>query len=91
MATIDTLAAKLAEDTLRAMDETGQDRLYVEIGDVLAASSQSLEEAFLTEMRVRLAERGARKVLNRKISEASAQRTPAAPAAPAPASQEHPT
>lgn len=72
MGTIETLAAKLAEDTLKVQDATGEDRLYVEVGQVLAAASQSLEEAFLTEMRVRLAERKARAFLNRKISEAQA-------------------
>jgi hypothetical protein len=72
MGTIETLAAKLAEDTVKVMDATGQDRLYVEVGSVLAAASQSLEEAFLTEIRVRLAERTARKFLNTKIAEAKA-------------------
>lgn len=67
--TIETLAAKLAEDTLDAMDQTGNERLYMEIGSQLAASSQSLEEAFLTEVRVRLAERGARRVLARRLAE----------------------
>ncbi|MFW8634670.1 hypothetical protein [Cribrihabitans pelagius] len=70
--TIETLAAKLAEDTLKVQDATGEERLYVEVGQVLAAASQSLEEAFLTEMRVRLAERKARDFLNRKVSEAQA-------------------
>ncbi|CUH41583.1 MULTISPECIES: hypothetical protein [Ruegeria] len=59
--TITTLAAKLAEDTMKVMDETGNDRFFVEVGELLGASSQTLEEAFLTEMRVRIAERKARK------------------------------
>lgn len=67
--TLDTLAAKLAEDTLKVMDETGHDRLFVEVGDVLAAASQSLEEAFLTEVRVRMAERKARQYLVKKLAE----------------------
>ncbi len=67
--TINTLAGKLAEDTMKVMDETGNDRLFVEIGDVLAAASQSLEEAFLTEIRVRLAERTARQFLIKKLSD----------------------
>ncbi|MEX0318364.1 MULTISPECIES: hypothetical protein [unclassified Ruegeria] len=67
--TLDTLAGKLAEDTLKVMEETGQDRLFVEVGEVLAAASQSLEEAYLTEVRVRLAERTARKFLIGKLSE----------------------
>ncbi|UWQ89672.1 hypothetical protein QEZ52_12735 [Aliisedimentitalea scapharcae] len=72
MGTIETLAAKLAEDTVKVMDATGEDRLYVEVGDVLAAASQSLEEAYLTEIRVRLAERTARRFLNKKIAAAKA-------------------
>ncbi|MBJ6370616.1 hypothetical protein [Sedimentitalea arenosa] len=68
MSTLETLASKLAEDTMEAMALTGDDRLYVQIGDMLAASSQSLEEAYLTEVRVRLAERGARKFLEARIA-----------------------
>lgn len=72
MSTLDDLAGKLAEDTLAAMETTGNDRLYVEVGDLLAASSQSLEEAFLTEIRMRLAEQGARRFLDKKIAAARA-------------------
>lgn len=70
MGTLERLAEKLADDTMKVQDATGQDRLFMEISSVLAASSQTLEEAFLTEMRVRLAERIARKFLNKKIAEA---------------------
>jgi len=35
---------------------------------VLGASSQTLEEAFLTEVRIRLSERSARKYLDAKIA-----------------------
>ncbi|MFC3616492.1 hypothetical protein ACFORG_22340 [Lutimaribacter marinistellae] len=78
--TIETLAAKLAEDTMKVMDETGEDRLYVEVGNVLAAASQSLEEAYLTEIRVRLAERTARRFLIGKARELMAQRKESKPA-----------
>ncbi len=67
--TLKALAAKLAEDTLKVMDETGEDRFYVEVGEVLGAASQSLEEAFLTEIRVRLAERKARQFVIKRLSE----------------------
>ncbi len=70
MSTLDELASKLAEDTMAAMKITGNDRLFVEVGDILSASSQSLEEAYLTEVRVRLAERGARRFLENKVAEA---------------------
>jgi hypothetical protein len=70
MDTTEKLAAALAEDTLKVMDSTGEDRFYVEVGNMLAASSQSLEEAYLTEIRVRLAERQARRFIEGKLKEA---------------------
>jgi hypothetical protein len=74
MSIVDTLAAKLAEDTLKAMDELGDDRLYTRVGDILAASSQSLEEAYLTEVRVRLAERLARQFLIKTVKDSRASK-----------------
>ncbi|MFV1442293.1 hypothetical protein VWZ88_11960 [Phaeobacter sp. JH20_36] len=79
MSTIETLAQKLAADTLKVQDATGEERLYMEVSEVLGAASQSLEEAFLTEMRVRLAERKARAFLNSKISAAKAKIASRAP------------
>lgn len=73
MGTIETLAQKLAVDTLKIQDAIGEDRLYVEVGQVLGAASQSLEEAFLTEVRVLLAERKARDFLNQKIATLQAE------------------
>ncbi|GAA6158036.1 MULTISPECIES: hypothetical protein [unclassified Ruegeria] len=67
--TVSTLAGRLAEDTLKVMDETGEDRFYVEVGELLGASSQSLEEAFLTEIRVRLSERQARQFVIQRLAE----------------------
>jgi len=67
MSSVETLATKLADDVLEAQEETGNDRLFVEIGNVLAAASQTLEEAFLTECRIRLAERKARDALSAKL------------------------
>ena len=60
--TIEALAGKLAEDTMTVMDET--------------AASQSLEEAYLTEVRVRLAERTARRFLAKKLADARAKTAP---------------
>lgn len=67
--TINILASKLAEDTMKVMDETGDDRFFVEVGELLGASSQTLEEAFLTEIRVRLAERKARQFVIKRLSD----------------------
>ncbi len=78
MDTTDKLAAALAVDTLKVMDATGEDRFYVEVGNMLAASSQSLEEAFLTEIRVRLAERQARQFIETRLAAVRAKPQPTA-------------
>ena len=49
------LANKLAEECLAVQTELGEDRLFMELGDVLGTSSQTLEEAFLTAVRTRMA------------------------------------
>ncbi|OWU83546.1 hypothetical protein ATO6_16825 [Oceanicola sp. 22II-s10i] len=69
MSTLDKLAAQLGEDVMKAMDETGDDRLFMEISKTIGAASQTLEEAFLTDVRVRLAERKAREHLNRRLKQ----------------------
>ena len=74
--TVDTLAQKLASDTLKVQDALGEERLYIEVAQVLGAASQSLEEAFLTEVRVRLAEQKARLFLEQKIAAAQASLKP---------------
>jgi len=66
---ITKIAAKLAEDVLKVQEATGEERLFVEVGDVLGAASQTLEEAFLTEVRVRLAERKARNFLTARLQQ----------------------
>ena len=73
------LAAKLAEDTLALQAVTGEDRLFIEMGEIIGAASQTLEEAFLTECRIRLAEVGGRKFLERKAAEHAAKVKAAVP------------
>ena len=69
MGTIEKLGEKLAIDTLKDQDAIGEDRFYMEVAQVLGAASQSLEEAFLTEMRVRIAERKARDFIAEKLAQ----------------------
>ncbi|MEM6478984.1 MAG: hypothetical protein AAF841_09550 [Pseudomonadota bacterium] len=69
MSSVQKLAENLADDVLAAQDEIGNDRLFIEIGAVLLSSSQTLEEAFMTECRVRLAEKKARAALAAKLAE----------------------
>ena len=65
-AVVTQLANKLAEECLAVQAETGEDRLFMEVGEVLGASSQTLEEAFLTAVRTRMANDKARAFLARK-------------------------
>lgn len=69
MGTIEKLGEKLAIDALKVQDAIGEDRFYMEVAQVLGAASQSLEEAFLTEIRVRLAERKAREFIAAKLAQ----------------------
>ncbi|WP_109464497.1 hypothetical protein [Albibacillus kandeliae] len=69
MSTIESLAAKLADDTMAAMEETGNDRLFMEVAGVIGTSSQTLEEAYLSEIRVRQAERTARRFLETRLAQ----------------------
>ncbi|MBY6004643.1 hypothetical protein KUV62_12035 [Salipiger bermudensis] len=63
------LADKLAEDTFKVMKATGDERFYMEVAKVIGASSTTLEEAFLTSVRVRLAEQRARRFITDRLSE----------------------
>ena len=88
MKVMEELADKLAADTIKAMDALGDDRLHEEVAKVLGASSATSEEAFLTSIRIRLAERRARQFLTDHVKRAmEAQKAgKAAPRAHAPGS-----
>jgi len=61
------MANKLAEECIAVQKEVGNDRLFMEVGQVLGASSQTLEEAFLTAVRTRMAEKQGRQFLAEKL------------------------
>ena len=65
--TVTNMANKLADDCLAVQKETGDDRLFMEVAQVLGASSQTLEEAFLTAVRTRMAEVAGRSFLKQKL------------------------
>jgi hypothetical protein len=67
MSMTEELAEKLADDTLKAMKHLDDDRFFMEVAAELAAASTTLEEAFLTAIRVRMAERKARKFIKGRI------------------------
>ncbi|WP_298679699.1 hypothetical protein [uncultured Lentibacter sp.] len=66
MSTMQETASRLADDTLKIMEKSGDDRLHFEVADLLGKSSQTLEEAYLTEVRVRMAGKAARAFLHKK-------------------------
>jgi hypothetical protein len=80
MALTDDLADELARETILAMEKIGNDRLYIDVSKVLGASSTTLQEAYLTSIRVRLAERRGRLFLEAAII--AAETGAAAPIAP---------
>ena len=67
--TVTAMANKLADDCLAVQKETGDERLFVELGQVLGAASQTLEEAFLTAVRTRMAESKGRDFLKQKLAD----------------------
>ena len=68
MSVIQELADKLAEDVLAAESELGDDRFYEKIAKVLMAASPTFQEAFMTSIRVRLAERRGREFLRQALA-----------------------
>lgn len=57
------LADELAREALEIVAKSGDDRIISEISQLMGASSQSLQENFMTMVRVRRAETLTRKLL----------------------------
>lgn len=68
MSALQLLADKLADDVLAAEAELGDDRFYEKIAQVLMAASPTFQEAYITSIRVRLAERRGREYLERALA-----------------------
>jgi hypothetical protein len=68
MSVIQELADRLAEDVLAAETELDDDRFYEKIAKVLMAASPTFQEAFMTSVRVRLAERRGRQFLEQALA-----------------------
>ncbi len=64
MALIHDLCDALARDVVAAMDELGDDRFHEKVSKILLDMSPTTQEAYLTSIRVILAERKARAFLN---------------------------
>lgn len=68
MSALQLLADKLADDVLAAEIELGDDRFYEKVAQVLMAASPTFQEAYITSIRVRLAERRGREYLERALA-----------------------
>lgn len=87
MPLLQELTEQLAKDVVAAMDETGDDRLPEKVGKVLLDSSPTTQEAYMTAVRVILAERKGRKFLEQTL--AAKRGGGDAPAAPRSADSGH--
>ncbi|WP_226782179.1 hypothetical protein [Oceaniglobus trochenteri] len=63
MQLLEDLADELALEALAAAETSGDTTIVNQVGEVLGASSQTLQEAYLTAVRVRRAEERARALL----------------------------
>ncbi len=77
---VQDLGDQLAKDVLEAQGELDDDRFYEQVGRVLMTSSPTLNEAFMTSVRIRLAERRARAFFDKAL--AAKREGGAAPEAP---------
>ncbi|HGG06136.1 MAG TPA: hypothetical protein ENK28_11820 [Aliiroseovarius sp.] len=66
---LEEVADKLALEVLEAERQTGNDELFLEVKKTIGASSTTLEEAFLTAIRVRRAEARGRAVLEAQLKQ----------------------
>ena len=69
MRVVEELANNLVKDAIELSNKLGNDDIIYETAKVLVATSSTMEEAYMTSMRVRLAERRARRFLEEKAQE----------------------
>jgi hypothetical protein len=67
MPILQDLTEQLAKDVVEAMDELGDDKLHDRVARVLLDASPTTQEAFMTAVRVILAERKGRKFLEQTL------------------------
>ncbi len=68
MTVLQELADRLAEDVLAAETELDDDRFFEKVSRVLMAASPTFQEAYITAIRVRLAERRGREFLEKALA-----------------------
>lgn len=73
MGVTEDLADDLAQQVIKYVDASGDERIVSEIVQILGATSQTAEEAFLTSMRVRRANLKARALLLERVRKFKAE------------------
>ncbi|SHE57175.1 hypothetical protein SAMN05444339_101765 [Loktanella atrilutea] len=68
MSYVDDVALDLAQLALADAERTGDDKIVDQIGELLGASSQTLQESYLTFVRIRRAEARARQILTARAA-----------------------
>lgn len=63
MSVLDDMGDQLAREVIAAMEELGDDRFFDKVSKVLLDASPTMQEAFLTAYRVRVAEKRGRAYL----------------------------
>ena len=72
MSVVEDLADALARDVIKAADELGDENLIMEISKVVGSTSPTTQEAYMTAVRVRLAERRGRRALEARLAKGPA-------------------
>ena len=74
MGIVEDVADELALESLKIINATGDDAFVQRIADTIGGSSQTMEEAYLTAVRVRRAEARAREILAQRLLNAPTRR-----------------
>ena len=75
MRVVEELADNLAKDEIELANKLGNDDIIYEMAKVLVATSSTMEEAYMTSIRVRLAEQRARRFLEENAQGSQTQIT----------------
>ena len=78
MSKAEDLAEKLADDVIAAVEELHDEALVNEINKILDAASTTMQEAYMTAIRVRRAEAKARLFLEARLKKARKSNAPIA-------------
>ena len=67
MSIVEEMGDALARDVIAALEELDDDRFHDKVGKILGDASPTLQESFMTAIRVRLADIRARKFLEQTL------------------------